>query len=463
MRYSKKRMNARMPKTIFITSFHVLVSRNILLSPLCHLLKQDGWRIVIIVPEKKHQYFKDTFGDTQTEIIGVKNVLNRADNFFKDLALSALRTRSLLVMKKRKMGVRVPFYLRIFFFAPLLKSLIPFLYRLVIPRHSFHDIFLHYQPALVFSTDVFSSNDCRLMREAKTHGIKTVGMVRSWDNLTAKGGFRFVPDVLVVQNEIAKREAVELHAIPSEKVFVVGIPHYDRYLAADPNEEFYDAKLGVPRGQKFVLYAPLGDRIVKVGDIVQKHKYDAGMVALLDRLVPPDYFIIVRLPPTDTITVDRDALSPRVIFQEPGVRFGPDHKGIRLSEMSEEDDRLLCATLKRAAVVINPFSSLCIDAAFLDRPIITPSFDPYPVPYWESVRRLQEFEHFRPVMEGGGTKVVESEAELEKAIKTYMMDQSQDRQRRRLFAERECYKLDGRSSERLFYVLKSNSAIRVNQ
>ena len=90
-------------KTIFITSFHVLVSRNILASPFFDLLKKDGWKIVVVMPEKKREYFEREFGGENVFIEGVKNTLGRADDFFKDIALAAIRTLSLAEMRCRGM------------------------------------------------------------------------------------------------------------------------------------------------------------------------------------------------------------------------------------------------------------------------------------------------------------------------------------------------------------------------
>lgn len=441
-------------KTIFISSFHVLVSRNIISTAVIDLLIERGFSIVVIVPQSKADYFKKKFGDKVT-VEGIPNRLNRLDNLFKDLALAAVRTRALSIMRRRNMGMERPIFQKVFFFAPLIRPIISFLYRQIIPSHSHHQLFEKYRPAALFSTDVFSANDCRLMIEAKVHKVPFAGMVRSWDNLTTKGGFRIFPDILVTQNDIAKREAVEIHRVEEDKIVSVGIPHYDKYLS-DPVGAL---DIGVPAGNKFVVYAPLGDRVMKVGDRVQKHRFDAGMIDLLDRILPSDVYLLVRLPPTDTVTVNRESLSDRVLFQEPGVRFGAGVKGIRSSEMSPEDDRLLLETLRRSSVVINPFSSLCVDAAILDRPIVVPAFDPYPVPWVESVRRVQEFEHFQEVIRSGGVAVVLNEGELAKALSRYISDPGNDKEERRRFAESQVFALDGRSSERLSAVVANLATI----
>lgn len=442
-------------KTIFITSFHVLISRNILCAPILKLLTERGWRVVLIMPKKKEEYFRKTFGGPQVFAEGVPNKLDRRDDLFKDLALAAVRTSSLRTMRRRQMGIERPVMQKVFFFAPLVRRFIPYLYRLTMPRHSFRELFERYRPSIVFSTDVFSSSDCRILHEARVHGVPTLGMVRSWDNLTTKGGFRVVPDTLLVHNEFAKNEAIRFHGIHPSRMRVIGIPHYDNYIHPPKisRAEFL-RQMGIPEDKTFFVYAPLGDRIMKVGNVVHTHFYDGELIPIIERCLPPNAFLIVRFPPTDTVTVDRTRLSPRVIFSYPGVRFGEGVGGIRSSEMSREDDESLFNAIYYSNGVVNSFSSIFVDALFIDRPIIVPAFDPKPVSYWESVRRVEEFEHLKPVMGSAAVKTAWTPEELAAHLRFYAEDKTRDAPARAALMEKECFSHDGKSSERLLAVIE---------
>lgn len=443
-------------KTIFITSFHVLISRNILCAPILKLLTDAGWRVVLVVPQKKADYFQKIFGSPQVFVEGVANTLGRLDDFFKDLALAAIRSSSLRTMRKRRMGIERPLMQRILFWAPLVRRLIPLLYRVLMPRRVFASLFEQYRPSVIFATDVFSSNDCRLMHEARALGIRALGMVRSWDNLTTKGGFRVVPDALIVQNNITRAEAIRFHNIRSSIVRVVGIPHYDNYIRPpEMSRSTFLAGMGIPPDKKFFVYAPLGDRIMKVGTVVHPHFHDDEMISIIEKCLPSDAYLIVRFPPTDTVTVDRTKLSPRVVFSCPGVRFGEGVSGVRSSEMSREDDASLFHMLFYSNGVVNSFSSIFADALFIDRPIIVPAFDPKPVPYWESVRRIEEFEHLKPVMASAGVKTAWTPAELKKYLQLYYKDMTRDSKERVSLMADECFAHDGKSSERLLSVIES--------
>ena len=50
-------------RTLFITSFHAHISRNILATPVLSILKsRQDLRLVILVPDYKVSYFEENFG-----------------------------------------------------------------------------------------------------------------------------------------------------------------------------------------------------------------------------------------------------------------------------------------------------------------------------------------------------------------------------------------------------------------
>jgi hypothetical protein len=93
------------------------------------------------------------------------------------------------------------------------------------------------------------------VRAAQALGVRTAVCVASWDNLSSKQLLRVVPDVVLVWNEEQRREAVELHAIPPERVAVTGAQVYDHWFdwQPRPREEFC-ARVGLPADRPYVLY-----------------------------------------------------------------------------------------------------------------------------------------------------------------------------------------------------------------
>ena len=97
-------------------------------------------------------------------------------------------------------------------------------------KKTFLPYILKYNPALIFSADVFNDNDVYLLATAKAQNIKTVGMIRSWDNFNTKGVFRVKPDKLIVHNEILKNQAIKWNGLSESDIFISGVPQYDRYI-----------------------------------------------------------------------------------------------------------------------------------------------------------------------------------------------------------------------------------------
>ncbi|MDP3661263.1 MAG: hypothetical protein Q8R17_00145 [bacterium] len=440
-------------KTIIITSFHPFVSRNILSAPFFGMLKKaPGARIVIVCPEKKKDFLQKEYGAVNVFVEGVPGRIRRLDAFFKDLATAAVRTRSLTIMQKMRIGFERPWLIRALRpFALFLRPLIPFLYRLIMPKNAYAELFEKWKPLLVFSTDVFGSADSRITNEAKCRGIATIGMVRSWDNLTTKGGFRVIPDTLVVNNEIVKREAVEIHNISPKIIRVVGVPHYDRYKC--PNLNALKAEWLV-RGKRIILYSPLGDRIIKVGDGEVGRGFDDGMIRLLARVIPDSHILFVRMPPTDTVFLDEKTMPNNVVIERPGTRFGDGGKAIKVTELSAADDIRLVETICGSDIVLTVFSSIAVDALVLGKTVILLGCDPKPTPFWKSVARLHELDHIQPLVAEGIPAVYDIPA-LRSALFRLLENPDADQKAQEQVANEQAYGNDGRASERLLEVVLS--------
>lgn len=92
---------------------------------------------------------------------------------------------------------------------------------------------------------------------ARALGIRTALPVGSWDHLSSKSLLRAPPDAVIVWNEVQKREAVEMHRIPAERVAVTGAQCYDQWFGRVPSRsrESFCARVGLRADRPFVLYA----------------------------------------------------------------------------------------------------------------------------------------------------------------------------------------------------------------
>lgn len=407
-------------------------------------LAERGAKSVVLVPQKKLDFFKREYDVAGATFEGVDFKIDWRDKFLKYLSLAAVQTNSLKLKRSTEMTGRGALLASIFGGSFLFQKFVRFLGRCLTAqpllqqqRLGFNVFFDKYKPDTVFVTDIQNEYDVRLAEEARGRRIKVVGMVRSWDNLTTKGLIRFLPDKLLVQNEIAKEEAVCLHRIPIKSIEIVGIPHYDSYFQALGNQ--------IAKSMKLALFAPTGDRYIKNNTV------DRDILYLLDKALDENWQILVRLPPTDSVAfLDEMKSNDRFIFDRPGATFKT-HKN---AELSLEDDRRLAETLLQCDLIVSGPSTIAIDAAFFDKPVILIAFDGFENrSYLQSVGRYYDYEHWRPVVESEAAKIARSQAEFSAAIDAYVKNPTLDKEARRKLAERFCFKVDGRSTERLKNVI----------
>jgi hypothetical protein len=91
---------------------------------------------------------------------------------------------------------------------------------------------------------------------AQDLGIPVGVVVASWDNLHCKGTIHQVPELVTVWNEVQRREAVELHGIPEDRVAVTGAVAFDHWYDWKPSRsrEAFCETTGLDPDRPFALY-----------------------------------------------------------------------------------------------------------------------------------------------------------------------------------------------------------------
>ena len=108
-------------------------------------------------------------------------------------------------------------------------------------------------------------------------------------------------------------------------------------------------------------------------------------------------------------------------------------------------------TFKHADVVVNLSSTVAIDAAILDTPVVNLDFDPQPGQADQQLIKEinHEWPHFKPIAESGGVWLVNDFEELIEAVRTYLARPELHREQRRWMAEYVCGFSDGQCGERM--------------
>src|SRR3990167_350851 len=140
-------------KTIFISSFHPLISRNILSTPLIgKLTDEGGMRVVVIAPFKKKSFFEMELAGSDAVLEFVNTRLQLRDKLLRYLSLAALDSRSLKIKRSSKMRTTSAFFGKIAANSFGLR-LTRYLCARFSPGEFFDDLLGKYAPLLIFSTD----------------------------------------------------------------------------------------------------------------------------------------------------------------------------------------------------------------------------------------------------------------------------------------------------------------------
>jgi hypothetical protein len=128
-----------------------------------------------------------------------------------------------------------------------------------IPTHYALDrLIADWRPDVVLLASVTNPGSLQLdhLKSARRNGCPVAITVWSWDHLSGKAWLRIQPDRLFVWNDVQRREAVDLHNIPANRVVVTGAQCYDQWFDRQPSREreaFY-ADVGLDSRHPVLLY-----------------------------------------------------------------------------------------------------------------------------------------------------------------------------------------------------------------
>ncbi|MEK7074610.1 MAG: CDP-glycerol glycerophosphotransferase family protein [Patescibacteria group bacterium] len=442
-------------RTIFITIFEGIESKNILRTDiLSTLLKQDGVRIVLLTKNQERiRYHQQEFNDPRilyevVPVIAVKGL----DAVFRKLKFLLLRTETMAMRRRtryREQGGFVSYLggsLFNFIFArPPIRRVVRALDYLLVKNNTFSELFDRYHPDIVVMAGLFDEQELHLLRETRHQGVYAVGFINSWDRVTARCILRLLPDSFVVFNRRTKEEIKEHDEANENNIFVGGIPQYDRYVHITPlPRDHFFKKLGISANTKLLVYSPIGSSYGRA---------DWDIIDLLYQLNGQEQFgkniaILVRFPPNDFVSQDEIRKRPHLLYDHPGVRFSAS-RGVDW-DMTTQELEYLTNTLHHMSLLVCYASSISVDAAMLDRPVINLIFQVKDnISEIKSVKDFYPMAHYRSVLESGGVRLVGSEEELITWVKTYLADPARDHEGRMRLAKEQCEFLDGKSGERI--------------
>jgi hypothetical protein len=264
-----------------------------------------------------------------------------------------------------------------------------------------HELLARERPDLVIlpsggidamTTDAIAS--CRAL------GIRSLVLVHNWDNLSSKGAFAVAPDHLGVWGPQSVEHAVRIHGIPRERVRVLGAPSLDHYFRHEAGTTA--SRFGFPYVLFAGCFAPF-DELTPLRALeaeIERQGLDLKVVyrphpqrqprRVDDRFRPEEFRHVVLDPELDELyarSFDPVRSTPRF----PGLESYP-------------------ATFEHARFVICPLSTMVVEAAIFEKPVIVVAYDDGIHP--NSPAQVLHYDHFEGIDRVAGLELARSPEEL---------------------------------------------------
>lgn len=451
-------------KTVWITVYDGAISKNILrTSVFAELQKQC--RIVLFVPKAKQEFYRGFIPKTVRIEATPEADHPLFENRFHALALDSFPTHTVYLKiwhdyKKNRSVLKL--LLKLFLWT--LGKTTPFhrfmrqIYATV-PDRSFDSFFAACPPDCVFLPNMMSNEDYRLIKAARKRRILSIGMPKSWDNFTSKTFFNIFPDRILVQNEIMKEEAVRLFSYPRKHITVVGFPQFDIYARQDEGysrTEFLSS-LGLDPEKRTILYAAAGHQLAP---------YDEEVLSGLIHQIQEDpecqkIQILVRPHPKYEFQEKAIPRFTHVVVDRPGSLITNKRSSW---EFEDRDISHLMRSLRAMDVLISTVSTLNLEGAIFDKPLISIGFEgSRHVPFELSAARYYQYDHMRPIVQTGGMQVAYNRRELLDLVKRALREPGLHCKERKMIVERIVGGNDGNAGLRVAnYIISAISHVKSN-
>ena len=297
-------------------------------------------------------------------------------------------------------------------------------------------------------------------REAQKQNLPVFASITNYDNIVNMGYRGYTPSCLAVWSQQMANEAIHLHGIPAKNIEITGPLQYDRFiqpLLIDKNE--FLKSLNLDPAKKTIFFAG-GVNITRYFEIYKL------FVEQRSRVSTEPYNLVIRPYPHIKLLGSPGWQILEGLFRQEGVYLSNpgsiDAAGDRRNEMLEdlnfdEGPDELAYLLRYSDVMINYFSTISLEAAICDLPVIHLGYDVYTYGHRFHMTSafLQRQTHNRRKLRLAASRIAKDEIELIKYINLYLGDPTLDKEARYEYAVSECGELDGQASNRIIQMIKN--------
>lgn len=324
----------------------------------------------------------------------------------------------------------------------------------------YESIFRDTRPAAVFCSHQRPPEVLPVVLAARRLGIPTATFIFSWDNLTSKGRIAAPFDYYFVWSALMRDELVRFYPqVSAHRIEIVGTPQFDVYADRTLLEtrQAFLGSLGADPDRPLVCYSG--------GDAATCPDDPEHVRILLELIrtgrVAGNPQVVVRPSPVDDGRryASVRAKHPELLFAQP--RWNR-HGDWAAWTPFPEDVTFLANLTHHADLNVNVASTMTLDFAIHDRPIVNVAFDascppPLGVPIWDS---YYHFDHYSPVLELEAARAARSPTELADQVNRYLADPTLDREGRRRLVELQLGAPLGTSSQRFAEALSRVGGFR---
>ena len=302
------------------------------------------------------------------------------------------------------------------------------------------------QPRLLVSTHCTVAAEIPYILAARRLGIPTVGWILSFDNLTSRSVLPVFDHYLAWNGRMRDRMLRLYPDRAAKNVHVTGTPQFDFHVDARFRRGRVDTlrELGLEDGSRYIVWAA-NSRVFTPSEpeLVASFLRRAADLAGLR-----EHRLVVRLHPLDDYErwtrVARE--NPRLVVTEPWPQTGPAPDAAAQAR--------LVSTLLHADACINVASTMSLDAAILDVPVICAAFAlGESSAEHDACRTYYATDHYRPIVESGGVRLAGSLDDLLTRTLEAVRDPHRDRAARARLVKEECGQVDGAAGDRVAMAL----------
>lgn len=303
------------------------------------------------------------------------------------------------------------------------------------------------KPDVIISTGPFQFEQPAIFSIAKKLKIPVLAYIPSWDNITTKNRMVFKYDGYIVWNNKLKEELTSFYPYTkNDPVYIVGAPQFDIFQ----QEKFYQSRETFCHRQNLDPNLPIIVYAIGSPNFLKEHH---GAVEMAKRVAEGklgNVQLLVRPHPIhDNAEMSElfDLYKPKVQLQKtPNAG-----KSLTLRTQDETQITEWVNTFRHADVVVNLSSTVTIDAAIFDKPIVNLDFDPQPGKEDQALIKdvNHTWNHFKPIAESGGVWLVNDFDEMENAVRSYLENPKLHSDERKWIVEYVCRSVDGKCGERM--------------